>query len=67
MIGYEGLCARFDDAEEADYDDHKLFADGVVVFSLRSRLSLIGVVREVHVLYVVPLIQSLLRDDEGIT
>ncbi|MDO6462225.1 outer membrane beta-barrel protein [Granulosicoccaceae sp. 1_MG-2023] len=66
-LGYEGNYAEFDDAEEADYDDHRFYANGDVIFSSRSRLSLSGFVHDSHVLYGEPLSDELLSDDEPIT
>ena len=66
-LGYDGIYARYDDAEDADYDDHNVYVSGEVTFSSRSRLSLSGNVAQKHILYGATLSRTLSTGDEPIT
>ena len=66
-VGYAGVYASYDDAEDADYDDHNVYANAEVTFSSRSRFSLSGNVAQKHVLYGATLSRTLSTGDEPIT
>lgn len=66
-VGYDGNFAAYDDAEDADYDDHNIYANGEMTFSSRSRLSLSGNVAQKHIRYGARLSRTLSTGDEPIT